>query len=173
MAGAEAVEHEGPATTPAPDLEDSSLYFNRELSWLDFNDRVLQLAEDTAVPLLERVKFCAIWESNLDEFFMVRVANLHDQLEAGVDVRGADGMSPSDQIDAIHRVVLGQRERLARCLEREIRPALAEHGVRIISPQRASAEEREQMDRVFEKSILPAATPRGVRAGRPLPPLLN
>src|SRR5882762_8139658 len=105
---------------PEVDLEDASLYFNRELSWLDFNDRVLQLAEDPSVPLLERVKFCAIWESNLDEFFMVRVANLHDQLEAGVDVRGADGMSPSDQIDAIHRVVLGQRERLAGCLEREI-----------------------------------------------------
>ena len=83
-------------TQAAPDLEDPSLYFNRELSWLDFNDRVLQLAEDTSVPLLERVKFCAIWESNLDEFFMVRVANLHDQLEAGVDARGADGMSAGD-----------------------------------------------------------------------------
>src|SRR4051812_43218581 len=74
------------------DLEDPSLYFNRELSWLDFNDRVLQLAEDPSVPLLERVKFCAIWESNLDEFFMVRVANLHEQLEAGLDPRGADGL---------------------------------------------------------------------------------
>ena len=84
-----------PTRRRTPDLEDSSLYFNRELSWLDFNDRVLQLAEDTSVPLLERVKFCAIWESNLDEFFMVRVANLHDQLEAGVDARGADGMSPT------------------------------------------------------------------------------
>ena len=89
----------------APDLEDSSLYFNRELSWLDFNDRVLQLAEDASVPLLERVKFCAIWESNLDEFYMVRVANLHDQLEAGMDARGADGMSPTDQIDAIRELV--------------------------------------------------------------------
>ena len=128
---------------PAPDLEDSSLYFNRELSWLDFNDRVLQLAEDSSVPLLERVKFCAIWESNLDEFFMVRVANLHDQLEAGVDARGADGMSASDQIDAIHKLVLGQRERLTRCLEREVRPALAEHGIRIISLSSANKAERE------------------------------
>ena len=67
-----------------PDLESPDLYFNRELSWLDFNDRVLQLAEDASVPLLERIKFCAIWESNLDEFFMVRVANLEDKLEAGV-----------------------------------------------------------------------------------------
>src|SRR6187551_2747590 len=94
---------------PTPDLEDASLYFNRELSWLDFNDRVLQLAEDPSVPLLERVKFAAIWESNLDEFFMVRVANLHDQLEAGMDVRGADGISPSQQIDAIRKQVIAQR----------------------------------------------------------------
>jgi polyphosphate kinase len=158
---------------PAPDLEDSSLYFNRELSWLDFNDRVLQLAEDSSVPLLERVKFCAIWESNLDEFFMVRVANLHDQLEAGVDARGADGMSASDQIDAIHEVVLRQRERLTRCLERELRPALAEHGIRIITPQRANAEERAQLDRVFEKSIFPALTPLAIGLGRPFPYISN
>ena len=65
------------------DLEHPDLYFNRELSWLDFNDRVLQLAEDDSVPLLERIKFCAIWESNLDEFFMVRVANLEDKLRGG------------------------------------------------------------------------------------------
>ena len=80
---AEPAESVTPQQAPGPpDLEDPSLYFNRELSWLDFNDRVLQLAEDPSVPLLERVKFCAIWESNLDEFFMVRVANLHDQIEA-------------------------------------------------------------------------------------------
>src|SRR6476620_2990812 len=171
---AEAVEADVTAhAPPTPDLEDSSLYFNRELSWLDFNDRVLQLVEDPSVPLLERVKFCAIWESNLDEFFMVRVANLHDQLEAGVDTRGADGMSASDQIDAIHKLVLGQRERLTRCLERELRPALAEHGIRIISPERANAEERAQLDRVFEKSIFPALTPLAIGLGRPFPYISN
>jgi hypothetical protein len=72
-----------------PDLTDPSLYFNRELSWLDFNDRVLQLAEDPRVPLLERVNFAAIYEDNLDEFFMVRVAGLHDQVESKIDARGA------------------------------------------------------------------------------------
>jgi polyphosphate kinase len=162
-----------PDTPPVPDLEDSSLYFNRELSWLDFNDRVLQLAEDTSVALLERVTFCAIWESNLDEFFMVRVANLHDQLEAGVDARGADGLSPNDQIDAIHELVRGQRERLTRCFEHEVRPALAEHGIRIISPERANAEERAQLDRVFEKSIFPALTPLAIGLGRPFPYISN
>ncbi len=158
---------------PTPDLEDSSLYFNRELSWLDFNDRVLQLAEDTSVPLLERVKFCAIWESNLDEFYMVRVANLHDQLEAGVDARGADGMSTNDQIDAIRKLVLGQRGRLARCFERELRPALAEHGIRIISPERASPAEREQLEQAFEQSIFPALTPLAIGLGRPFPYISN
>src|SRR5438093_6419055 len=162
-----------PVSRLVPDLEDSSLYFNRELSWLDFNDRVLQLAEDTSVALLERAKFCAIWESNLDEFFMVRVANLHDQLEAGVDARGADGMSPNDQIDAIRELVIAQRERLTRCVERELRPALAEHGIRIISPQRASAAEGEQLERVFEKSIFPALTPLAIGLGRPFPYISN
>src|SRR6266498_4858812 len=116
---AEEVAAAAPAATEEGvlDLEDSSLYFNRELSWLDFNDRVLQLAEDDSVPLLERVKFCAIWESNLDEFYMVRVANLHDQLEAGMDPRGADGMSASEQIDAIRERVIGQRDRLTQNFE--------------------------------------------------------
>ncbi len=172
---AEEVAAAAPAATEEGvlDLEDSSLYFNRELSWLDFNDRVLQLAEDASVPLLERVKFCAIWESNLDEFFMVRVANLHDQIEAGMDVRGADGMSPSDQIDAVRELVVGQRDRLARCFERELRPALAEHGIRIISPERASAAEREELDHAFENSIFPALTPLAVGLGRPFPYISN
>ena len=122
-----------------PDLEDPKLYFNRELSWLDFNDRVLQLAEDPSVPLLERAKFAAIWESNLDEVFMVRVANLQDQVEAGIDGPGADGMLPRRrQLAAIRGRVLDQRRaRRARCFERELRPALAEHGIRIIAPEQA------------------------------------
>jgi polyphosphate kinase len=168
------VEAVARADAPSPpDLEDSSLYFNRELSWLDFNDRVLQLAEDASVPLLERVKFCAIWESNLDEFFMVRVANLHDQLEAGVDARGADGMSATDQIDAIRERVLGQRVRLSRCFERELHPALAEHGIRVISPQRASPDELEELGRAFERSIFPALTPLAIGLGRPFPYISN
>src|SRR6185295_4041618 len=80
----------------AADLEDPALYFSRELSWLDFNERVLQLAEDPSVPLLERVKFAAIWESNLDEEFMVRIANLRDMLESGTQTKAADGMSATE-----------------------------------------------------------------------------
>src|SRR6266498_3682150 len=81
---------EPPAPEPV-DLDDSALYFNRELSWVDFNDRVLQLVEDARLPLLERTRFAAIYTSNLDDFFMVRVAGLHDQVEAGVQTRGPDG----------------------------------------------------------------------------------
>ena len=87
------------------DLSSSSLYFNRELSWLEFNARVLELAEDESVPLLERVKFCAITSKNLDEFFMVRVAGLHDQIEAGIETPLQDGRTPSATLDAIREVM--------------------------------------------------------------------
>src|SRR5690606_2854413 len=146
-------------------LEDPSLYFNRELSWLDFNDRVLQLAEDPAVPLLERVKFCAIWESNLDEFFMVRVANLEDLIDAGRDARGADGISPTEQVSAIHARVEEQRSRIARCFE-GLRAELAEHGVRILSVDDATPSERVELDRIFERQVFPALTPLVIGLGR-------
>src|SRR6187551_1736912 len=123
---------------PTPDLEDASLYFNRELSWLDFNDRVLQLAEDPSVPLLERVKFCAIWESNLDEFFMVRVANLEEHMEAGSDPRGADGMSVAAQVAEIHQRVVAQRKRVSAAFK-SLRPRLEAAGVRILPVAEASA----------------------------------
>ena len=91
---------DGPAMDD-PALDDPTLYINRELSWLDFNDRVLQLAEDEAAPLLERVKFCAIYTTNLDEYYMVRVAGLHDQIDAGVENPGQDGRTPSQTIALI------------------------------------------------------------------------
>src|SRR3712207_6021024 len=114
-----------------PVVDDPGLFFNRELSWLEFNDRVLQLAEDPGVPLLERLKFCAIYSSNLDEFFMVRVAGLHDQVDAGIEKPLQDGRTPRDTIERIREVVHGQVERQSRCLEHDLRPALAEHGIRI------------------------------------------
>ena len=88
-----------------PDLEDSGLYFNRELSWLQFNARVLELAEDERTPLLERLKFAAIYASNLDEFFMVRVAGLHDQIDAGIDTPLQDGRTPTETIAVIRDTV--------------------------------------------------------------------
>src|SRR5919198_5031800 len=160
-------------TATAAALTDSSLYFNRELSWLDFNDRVLQLAEDASIPLLERVKFCAIYTSNLDEFFMVRVAGLHDQLEAGIDARGPDGLSAGEAIDRIKVRVSELGMRQTRCLEDQLIPALAEAGIRIASFDEVSAHERSELESRFRRQIFPVLTPLAVGLGRPFPYISN
>src|SRR6266480_2780745 len=156
-----------------PSLDDASLYANRELSWLDFNDRVLQLVEDESMPLLERAKFLAIWASNLDEFFMVRVAGLHDQVEAGIDARGPDGLSPSDTIDQVVERVSAQDGRHSRQWEELIRPELAEQGIRVVSCDACDESERERVDRIFREQIFPALTPLAVGPGRPFPYISN
>src|SRR5947207_4275370 len=111
-------EHAALAPATAVTGTDPALYLNRGLSWLDFNDRVLQLAEDESLPLLERVKFCAIYTTNLDEFYMVRVAGLRDQIDAGVEKVSQDGRIPSETIVLIREQVLAQSRRLADCFER-------------------------------------------------------
>jgi len=156
-----------------PDLEDPALYFNRELSWLDFNERVLELAEDTSIPLLERVKFCGIYCSNLDEFFMVRVAGLTDQAEAGIDARGPDGLSPSEQIDAIRARVGELHQRLTRCWSQSLRPSLNEHGIRLVSIDSASQAERDEISNLFHDQVFPALTPLVIGLGRPFPYISN
>ncbi|MDQ2675603.1 MAG: polyphosphate kinase 1, partial [Actinomycetota bacterium] len=161
-----------PSSEAIRDLTDPDLYFNRELSWLDFNDRVLQLAEDESVPLLERVKFCAIWESNLDEFFMVRVANLEDAREAGREARGPDGMSIAAQIEAVTKRVLEQRRRASAAFK-SMRPVLAESGVRILPVAEASEAERRELDLLFERQVFPALTPLVIGMGRPFPYISN
>jgi polyphosphate kinase len=154
-------------------IDDPALYFNRELSWLDFNQRVLELAEDPEVPLLERVRFCAIYASNLDEFFMVRVAGLFDQLDAGIDARGPDGLASREQIDAIQPRVLELDTRLHSCFNGTLRPALEEHGVRIVSLQTASESERREIDARFHEQVFPTLTPLVVGLGRPFPYISN
>jgi polyphosphate kinase len=154
-------------------IDDPALYFNRELSWLEFNQRVLELAEDPEVPLLERLRFCAIYASNLDEFFMVRVAGLFDQLDAGIDARGPDGLAPATQIDRIQAVVLEHDRRLQACFGDVLRPALEEHGIRVISLQTASPEERREIDARFHEQVFPALTPLVIGLGRPFPYISN
>jgi polyphosphate kinase len=154
-------------------IDDRALYFNRELSWLDFNQRVLELAEDPETPLLERLRFCGIYASNLDEFFMVRVAGLFDQLDAGIDARGPDGLAPREQIDLIQQRVLELDDRLSRCFCREVRPALEEEGIRIVSLEDASAAERREIDARFEQQVFPALTPLVIGLGRPFPYISN
>jgi polyphosphate kinase len=154
-------------------IDDPALYFNRELSWLDFNQRVLELAEDPSVPLLERVRFCAIYASNLDEFFMVRVAGLFDQLDAGIDARGPDDLSPEEQIDAIQARVLELDARLHGCFDGTLRPGLAEHGIRVVTLQTASDSERSEIEARFHEQVFPALTPLVVGLGRPFPYISN
>lgn len=155
------------------DLSDPSLYFNRELSWLDFNQRVLELAEDESVPLLERVKFCAIYASNLDEFFMVRVAGLWDQVDAGIDARGPDGLSPREQIQAIRSRSLELDRRLRDCVDGTLRPELIEHGIKIASLDSLTKEERKEVGRRFEQQVFPTLTPLVIGQGRPFPYISN
>jgi polyphosphate kinase len=153
--------------------EQSSLYLNRELSWLDFNDRVLQLAEDERVPLLERVKFCAIYTTNLDEYYMVRVAGLRDQIDAGVENPSQDGLIPSETIALIRERVLGQSSRLTDCFEGRLRPALAEHDIRVVGVRELDDERRAELAKHFQKAIFPALTPLAVAPGRPFPYISN
>jgi polyphosphate kinase len=161
------------APPEAPALDSPELYTNRELSWLQFNERVLELAEEEATPLLERVKFLAIYANNLDEFFMVRVAGLHDQVDAGIDARGPDGLSPSDTIDRIAERTRELGHRLSRQWEDHVRPALAEHGIRVIDCEECDAPELEKIDRQFSEEIFPVLTPLAVGPGRPFPYISN
>src|SRR3954464_11533031 len=164
---------EAKVPTPPPDLEDPALYFNRELSWMQFNSRVLELAEDPSVPLLERVKFCAIYSSNLDEFFMVRVAGLHDQIDAGIQKPLQDGRTPTETIDEIRRIVREHARRQSRCLNHDLRPALAEHGIRIVRYADVDREDRNSLDERFRRQIFPVLTPLAVGLGRPFPYISN
>ena len=125
------------------------------------------------MPLLERLRFCAIYASNLDEFFMVRVAGLFDQLDAGIDARGPDGLAPGEQIDAIQARVLELDRRLHRCFDGVLRPALEEHGIRIVSLETASEEERREIDTRFHEQVFPALTPLVIGLGRPFPYISN
>jgi polyphosphate kinase len=159
--------------TQAPDLREASLYSNRELSWLAFDDRVLQLAENEALPLLERAKFSAIFSSNLDEFFMIRVAGLHDQIDAGVEGRGPDGMTANETLDRVRSEVLELTERQQRGFSEVLQPALAEHGIRIVRPEDVPESEQAKLTERFERQIFPVLTPLAVGPARPFPYISN
>jgi polyphosphate kinase len=150
-----------------------ALYINRELSWLDFNLRVCQLAEDASVPLLERVKFASIYASNLDEFFMVRVAGLHDQIDAGVERTSLDGLTPAQTLELVHKRTLGHSARLQRCVNERLLPALAEHGIVVKALGEVSPAERDALRAHFRRVIFPALTPLAVGPGQPFPYISN
>ena len=176
--GQEQAAHAPGGMGGAPDegerrLHDPSLYLNRELSWLDFNERVLQLAEDEELPLLERAKFCAIYTTNLDEYYMVRVAGLHDQIEAGVENPSQDGSTPSQTIGRIRERALELGGRLSACFEQRLRPALARHGIHVVGFEELDERQRAHLARHFQQVIFPTLTPLAVAPGRPFPYISN
>ena len=142
---------------------------NRELSWLEFNARVLELAEDEHLPLLERVRFAAIFSQNLDEFFMVRVAGLLELGASDVPVRSVDGLTPAQALDAIRERVSELTARQGRLWKRELRPALAKAGLEVAAIDECTDREREKLGRFFEREIFPILTPLAVGPGQPFP----
>ena len=161
----------GPAEPVAADADLRLL--NRELSWLDFNARVLALTQDHEVPLLERAKFLAIFGQNLDEFFMVRVAGLKDQVVAGVTGTSPDGMSPGDQLSAIRERVAEGVAAQARIFLEEVVPGLNDVGIRLSDWEALDDDDRAHLVSVFEERIFPVLTPLAVDPGHPFPYISN
>ena len=144
-------------------------YVNRELSWLDFNERVLALAEDVSRPLLERAKFLAIFSRNLDEFFQIRVSGVREQAVAGIPGTSPDGMSPADQLAAIRERVAELVTRQAKVFEKELRPKLSAGGVQIVDWDDLKKSQREALRDVFEERVYPVLTPLAVDPAHPFP----
>ena len=154
-----------PTSTPTSE----SRLLNRELSWIEFNARVLELACDETQPLLERVKFCSIFSSNLDEFFMVRVAGLMGQEAAGFAVRSADGLTPAQALAGIRARVLELTTRQAKLWKRELRPALAAEGIEVGTIEECTPKELERLEAEFTSKIYPVLTPLAVGSGQQFP----
>src|ERR1700687_4704631 len=156
-----------------PDAVENALpedrYLNRELSWLDFNARVLALAADTSLPLLERAKFLAIFASNLDEFYMVRVAGLKRRDEMGLSVRSADGLSPREQLRWIGERTQQIARRHAQVFLDSVRPALADEGILLVTWADLEDAERAQLSSYFHEQVFPVLTPLAVDPAHPFP----
>jgi len=152
---------------------DPSLYINRELSWLEFNARVLHEAFDPRNRLLERLKFLAIFSTNLDEFYMVRVAGLRRQIAAGVQHVPPDGMTPTQQLAAITARVAELVEQQRKCLYDVLLPELGQHGIRIVRIEELTPEEWHVVDQFFESQVFPVLTPLAVDPGHPFPYISN
>ncbi|MGH2558184.1 MAG: polyphosphate kinase 1 [Thermomicrobiales bacterium] len=149
------------------------LYINRELSWLEFNRRVLEEAEDKTAPLLERVKFAAIFASNLDEWAMIRFAGLKQKLAAGIAEAGPDGRTPQVAFVAVRAKVQQLLDRHARVVRAELLPELARHGIELVDFDRLHTDERTAVSAVFEREIFPVLTPQAIDRARRFPHVSN
>lgn len=160
-------------TQPALSLDDQSLFINRELSLLGFQRRVLEEANDPVNPLLERVKFLSILGSNLDEFFMVRIAGLKQQVDAGLEEVGPDGLTASTQLEAIRPVVAQLLIDARKCFHEELVPALAKEGIEFVAIQSLDNATRQRLHAYFLDKVYPVLTPLAFDPGRPFPHISN
>lgn len=160
-------------SNPSINLSDSQYYINRELSWLEFNSRVLQEACDERTPLLERLKFLAIFSSNLDEFFMVRVAALKQQVEAKVNLLTPDGRTPQQQLDDIRLHLIPLVKKHNEQFEQVLQPLLANHGIYIIKYIEMNPKQQSYLDNYFKEQIFPVLTPLAVDPSHPFPYISN
>ncbi len=159
---------EPPYDVEAPDL-DPDRFLDRELSWLHFNTRVLELAEDQDIPLLERVRFLAIFANNLDEFFMVRVAGLKRRMAAGVAVPAASGLLPREVLEKIWSSTSALMERHARLFTEEIVPALEKESIELVRWEDLDRDEQKQCKKLFKDRVFPVLTPLAVDPAHPFP----
>jgi len=162
-----------PAESPAESLDPASLFLNRELSWLEFNLRVLHEAEDASNPLLERLKFLAIFDNNLDEFFMKRVGGLKQQLASNIRELPPDSRTPRQQLAEIHATVRPLLARQRRLFNEELLPALRQHGLEILPWSELRASERRHLSDEFRRKLFPILTPLAVDPAHPFPFISN
>jgi polyphosphate kinase len=148
-------------------------YLNRELSWLEFNRRVLREAQDDSVPLLERVKFLAIFSSNLDEFFMVRVAGLKRRIRSNDTGADPDGLTPAETLMAIARRIHDLVEEQHHCFLHSVLPQLTAEGVHLVRPEEMSGEQERFLDEFFQRTLYPIVTPLAIDPGHPFPYIAN
>ncbi|MSP24465.1 MAG: polyphosphate kinase 1 [Myxococcales bacterium] len=161
------------ASTTALASEVRQRYFNRELSWLRFNERVLEEALDQSLPLLERVRYLSIFASNLDEFFMIRVSGLRRQLNSGVLEAPLDGMTPGEQLAAIRTDLLPLLKRCQDCWRTELSLKLRESGIKVLSYGELKGKQRKLLRRYFEREVFPVLTPLAFDPGHPFPHISN
>ncbi len=155
------------------DLDDPALFINRELSWLEFNRRVLEEAQDESHPLLERVKFLAIFSNNLDEFFMIRVSGLREQLESGILKTSDDGMTPAEQLAAIRRTLEPMLAEHLRTWQEDLLPKLDAEDIHIIPYDKLKKKQRRLLNKYFRNEIFPTLTPLAFDPGHPFPHISN
>jgi polyphosphate kinase len=167
------VPSETPVAPLPPRLDDPTLFVNRELSWLEFNARVISEAADDRVPLYERLKFLSIFSTNLDEFFMVRAAGLQAQLSGEVEELPPDGMSPDQQLTALAKRAHELVEEQYRIWNREVRKELRAAGLALVGPDELDQKEQVSLDEHFDRNIFPVLTPIAIDPAHPFPHVRN